>query len=230
MHKKNIMSQNNTVLSYKESLLRESDVDLLKGPYWLNDTIISFYFEYLETERFKNKKMLLFVPPEVTQCIKIAPEQEIHVFLDPLLAEANRKFMFFALNDHELTESSGGSHWSLLVFSRPEGCFFHFDSSNGTNHQQAYELSQKLIFYFKMHTHQYEDSMCLQQNNGYDCGIHVLCNTENLSHFALHYNKIDGCPLIEAKVVGHKRLEILDIIENLQKHNSFSNYLSLRKL
>lgn len=60
------MDNNNpVVLSYHESLLRRSDVDLLRGPNWLNDTIISFYFEYLEIDRFKRNNRLLFVPPQV---------------------------------------------------------------------------------------------------------------------------------------------------------------------
>lgn len=33
------------VLSYHDSLLKESDVSLLAGPRWLNDKIIGFYFE-----------------------------------------------------------------------------------------------------------------------------------------------------------------------------------------
>lgn len=112
------MNTNVTVLSYNESLLRKSDVDLLKGPHWLNDTIISFYFEYLELDFFKGNNSFLFVSPEVTQCIKISPQEELNIFLDPLIKEKDPKFIFFALNDNELTEYSGGSHWSLLLYSR----------------------------------------------------------------------------------------------------------------
>lgn len=39
---------NRMVLSYYDTLLRESDVKLLMRPRWLNDQIISFYLEYLE--------------------------------------------------------------------------------------------------------------------------------------------------------------------------------------
>lgn len=122
------MNDDPVVLSYRESLLRLSDVQLLNGPRWLNDTVISFYFEYLGAETFKGSTQLLFVPPEVTQCIKLTPSGEMGVFLDPLHSSA-KQFIFFALNDNEMTESSGGSHWSLLVFSQPERRVFHFDSS-----------------------------------------------------------------------------------------------------
>ena len=33
------------VLSYHDSLLKESDVSLLTGPRWLNDRVIGFYLE-----------------------------------------------------------------------------------------------------------------------------------------------------------------------------------------
>ncbi|XP_018562189.1 sentrin-specific protease 8 [Anoplophora glabripennis] len=214
------MSENLTVLSYNESLLRQSDVELLKGPYWLNDTIISFYFEYLETERFRNIPFLLFVSPEVTQCIKVSPQRELPVFLDPLLNSTLRDFIFFALNDNELIDSSGGSHWSLLVFSRPEKMMFHYDSSNGSNDMQAIELAHKLLRYFSLPIQdKFENVPCLQQNNGYDCGIHVLCNSERLASFAAHYEKIRGCPKITHEMVTQKRWEILHIIERLKhKH------------
>jgi sentrin-specific protease 8 len=47
------------VLSYHDSCLYESDVDILKSnSAWLNDRIISFYFEYLQYDVFQNEKLL----------------------------------------------------------------------------------------------------------------------------------------------------------------------------
>ncbi|XP_023023524.1 sentrin-specific protease 8-like [Leptinotarsa decemlineata] len=219
------MSKNATVLSYNESLLKESDVDLLKGPFWLNDTIISFYFEYLETDLFRHNKSLLFVSPEVTQCIKVSPERELHVFLDPLVALTKRDFIFFALNDNELTDSSGGSHWSLLVFSRPERMMFHYDSSNNLNESQAIDLAEKILKYFSLPIQgKFENVPCLQQNNGYDCGVHVLCNAEQLASYAAHYGRIRGCPKLLYENVVAKRWEVLDIIEKLKEQGYVNTF------
>ncbi|KAF2893612.1 hypothetical protein ILUMI_12561 [Ignelater luminosus] len=214
------MSRNYTnpvVLSFHESLLRVSDIELLRGPCWLNDTVISFYFEYLEKKRFKNNPFLLFVPPQVTQCIKITPSSEISVFLSPLIAQP-RRFIFFALNDNEQTEVSGGSHWSLLVFSYPEKMIFHFDSSKGTNQDQAVDFGEKLLRYFGLPTYGcFSEPMCLQQTNGYDCGIHVLCNAENIADHASRYRRIEGCPVVDRESVLTKRSEILDLISSLRQ-------------
>ncbi|CAH1100066.1 unnamed protein product [Psylliodes chrysocephalus] len=217
------MTNNRIVLSYNESLLRSSDIELLKGPYWLNDTIISFYFEYLQTDLFRNHDRVLFVAPEITQCIKVSPLNELDTFLQPLVDSKRRDFIFFALNDNEVTDSSGGSHWSLLVFSRPERMVFHFDSSHGCNDSQAIELGEKILKYFSMPFQgKFQNVPCLQQNNGYDCGIHVLCNTEQLASYATHYGRILGCPQLPMEKVTAKRWEVLDIIEGL-KYQAYVN-------
>lgn len=214
------MNTNTTVLSYKESLLRKSDVDLLTGPHWLNDTIISFYFEYLEHEVFHNNPSLLFVSPEVTQCIKISSSSEMGIFLDPLVKVSRREFIFFALNDNERTEYSGGSHWSLLVFSLPERMTFHYDSSSGNNENQAVELSEKILKYFSLPCQEkFESGPCLQQNNSYDCGVHVLCNAEHLAAYASYNRRISGCPKLTREKVNSKRWEIRKIIEQLRSQN-----------
>ncbi|VVC92141.1 unnamed protein product [Leptidea sinapis] len=132
------MSKASVVLSFHETLLHQSDIELLNGPYWLNDTIISFYFEYLEKVTFIKSPDILFVPPEVTQCIKMVTPDEIKIFLEPLKIEA-KKFVFFALNDNSAPDMVGGSHWSLLVYSRDENSFFHYDSMCGSNHNVAWK-------------------------------------------------------------------------------------------
>lgn len=134
------------ILNYYETLLHKSDRDLIAGPFWLNDTVISFYFEFLEKEQFPHEKDLLFISPEVTQCLKMVSEREVSVFLDPLEV-SSKSFIFFAVNDNESADRAGGSHWSLLVYSRPEKQFFHLDSLPNHNLDQAETLARHLITY-----------------------------------------------------------------------------------
>lgn len=202
------------VLNFYDSLLRQSDVNLLMGPYWLNDQIISFYFEYLEKIIFKNDNRLLFISPEVTQCIKIVPETEINIFLDPL--KANEKlFVFFALNNNEEADSVGGTHWSLLVFSRPEKKFFHYDSMNSFNLENCKHLVKVLKPALNCVEADFENVKCLQQNNGYDCGIHVICNVDVISNHVVKHLKVQGAHQLKNQVIRFKREEILDVIRDL---------------
>ncbi|KAK5641914.1 hypothetical protein RI129_010461 [Pyrocoelia pectoralis] len=207
---------NPVVLNFHESLLRLSDIELLNGHCWLNDSVISFYFEYLEISRYRKNPALLFVPPQVTQCIKLSPSTEVSVFLEPLISNRCR-FIFFALNDNEQTEVSGGSHWSLLVFSEPERMVFHFDSSKGSNCEQAMEFGAKLLRYLRLSSYGFREPLCLQQSNGYDCGIHVMCNAENIADFASKHQKVEGCSVLKEDIVQSKRHNLLNLITNLAK-------------
>lgn len=138
---------NDTVLSYYDCLLRSDDVDLLRGPYWLNDAIIGFYFEFLERHYdASNPKKLLFVSPELTQLLKLTEPSDYSILLDPLNATQNA-FVFFPLNNCDKRDAAGGSHWSLMVFSRDERTSFHFDSSKGFNRAIAREFSKNIANY-----------------------------------------------------------------------------------
>nr|CAD7595868.1 unnamed protein product [Timema genevievae] len=205
------------VLSFYESLLHRSDVNLLNGPHWLNDNVISFYFEYLEKVIHKGNNQILFVGPEVTQCLKISPSEELGTFLDPLKVK-QRKFIFLALNDCEVLDTPGGTHWSLLVYSKPENMFFHFDSSAGCNKDQACKLSAKLLRYFTGSKELgFQEPETLQQVNGYDCGIHLICNAEWIGEHCEFQDEINKFGIIKKISVDTKRNEILELIESLKK-------------
>lgn len=201
------------ILSFHESLLRASDVQLLQGPHWLNDQIISFYFEYLERVKYKDNHDMLFVSPEVTQCIKIVPDSDINIFLSPRNV-GTKPFIFFALNDNE-SHRAGGSHWSLLVFSRAEKRFFHFDSSGTSNMSQCQQFVRKVKYYLECPDVLIKSIRCLQQSNSYDCGIHVLCMADNISDHLNRYGMVDGVGPLHYDVVSKKRNNILTIIKQL---------------
>lgn len=209
------MAKASVVLSFHNILLHRSDIELLEGPHWLNDTIISFYFEYLEKVVFSKENDLLFVSPEVTQCIKMVQTEEIKTFLEPLDVNL-KKFVFFALNDNNTPDMAGGSHWSLLAYSRPENCFFHLDSSQATNHDVAWEFASHIMPYLaKGGSINFVDKECIQQSNGYDCGIHVIINAERLAEYSCIHRNMGGCNMLTKINPNAKRKEIKKIIQNL---------------
>lgn len=201
------------VLSFHESLLRQSDVALLQGPHWLNDHIISFYLEYLDMVVYKDNTDLLFISTEVTQCLKIVSANEINMFLEPLDA-VNKSFIFFPLNDNEL-DQVGGSHWSLLVFSRPEQSFYHFDSLT-SNELHCERFIRKIKSFLNVDAVLLRSAQCSKQINCYDCGIHVLCNAENIANHVVSQGSVDGVSKVTNDAVMRKRTDILDIIKTLQ--------------
>ena len=56
---------------------------------------------------------------------------------------------------------------------------------------------------------------CLQQGNGYDCGVHVICNAERLAEHAHHTGQIASCEMHDKISPSAKRKEILNIIYSL---------------
>ena len=214
------------VLNFENTLLRRTDVQLLYGPFWLNDQIISFYLEFLEKVRYKDhSNQLLFVCPEVVQCVKMVSPSEIDLFLEPL--NANQKsFIFFPLNDND-EDQAGGSHWSLLVFSRNEQTFFHFDSFvNSGNFRHCLSFARHIAAALKCPEFDVQTSECVQQSNGYDCGVHVLCNIDcvaqqviEVGHVELDDDELNSDDNAIMKITSvafkNKRNDLLNVIKEL---------------
>ncbi|KAJ8898250.1 hypothetical protein PR048_003610 [Dryococelus australis] len=202
------------VLDFHDILVHQSDVELLEGPHWLNDTLISFYFAYLENTVYGTDQRFLFVCPDVTQCLKVSAARDMGVFLEPLKA-TEKSFIFFAVNDCSNVESPGGSHWSLLVFSKSENMFFHLDSMKWANEKEAKGLARNLATYLCKNTPgSYQEVVTLQQENGYDCGIHLVCNAEHLARFCAVDGKIKDCGKVLQSAIGEMRNSLLNLIRN----------------
>lgn len=180
---------NKVVLNFYNSLLRNDDVHLLTGPHWLNDQIISFYLEYLENVVHKDKKNILYVSPEVVQCLKFASKEEMSIFLEPLNAK-EKSFILLPLNDNNEVWA-GGNHWSLLAFSRPECTFYYYDSMNGDSLKSLVPFVRKIAQAIGCPEFDYIKGHSVRQSNSYDCGIHVLCTIDRLSERALQFDALD---------------------------------------
>lgn len=204
------------VLSYFDSVIRESDINILKSTMWLRDGIIGFYFEYLQHEKYKDNNGLLFISPEVTQCLKETTSSDIPLFLDPIDAK-KKQLIFMALNDCADVTSPGGSHWSLLIYDRPQNTFYHADSFNDSNYAQAKKLVKNLSVYFnpEICESNLQALDVLQQENSYDCGVHLLCNVDHIvEHFVCNKN-LTSLPLLSKEHVKAMRRKLLKLIKHL---------------
>lgn len=183
----------------------------MAGPYWINDQIIAFYFQYLESNTFKEfSHRLLFVSPQVTQLVKLSDPDECLSLLEPL-RPSRKRLILFPVNDNA-TSAAGGLHWSLLVYSRNEDIFYNFDSLNGFNLKPTKKLVHSLRKGLRRPFAEllYHDSA--QQTNLVDCGIHVLMNAENICNHFLQEDVVMNTPIIS---VTDKRQEILNLIARL---------------
>lgn len=192
-------------------------VDILRGPHWLSDQIIAFYFEYLESEVYRNfSNDFLFVSPQVTQLLKMIDGrlEDAKILLEPLHPHT-KQFFFFPVNDND-RDKEGGSHWSLLVFSRPENTFFTFDSANNQNRNATKKIVEVLRRVLNCQLAFFTNYPSAQQRNFYDCGIYVICNVENIiKHILRGTGVVRDVAVLDRDVVLRKREEILELIEAL---------------
>lgn len=210
------------VLSYENFLLHESDVQLLLDDQWLNDSVIGFYMEYLNTDVFKNSSEVYFVSPEIVQCIKECNVDDIAVFLDPLVKDKYYSYIFFPLNDQEQLQTVGGTHWSLVVYGTQDKRLFHMDSIWDSNEKQARKLAIKLKFYFKDIVDIITPLPTRQQQNGYDCGIHLMCNAENVARYVCANLDIRDVDPIDVDDLKNKRTSIVDLIYKLARRKNLA--------
>lgn len=224
------MGKSNTdekILSYNDVVLRRSDLDILNGPYFLNDQIIEFYFSYLSS-CYPSEDILL-VPPSISFWIMNCPVTNgLKEFLEPLQLPA-KKLVIFPVNDNDdVSIAEGGSHWSLLAFERHSNIFVHHDSNRAMNKQHAKRLYNAAVGFMHMpgsssaSDAKYQDCpYSPQQENGYDCGLYVTATAKAICYWYTSNAEKDKDGLwfsavkehVTPSVVAGMRTEILGLIK-----------------
>ncbi|KAG6383259.1 hypothetical protein SASPL_156996 [Salvia splendens] len=214
---------NDKILSYNDVVLRRSDLDILSGPYFLNDRIIEFYFSYL-TSCYTSEDILM-VPPSIAFWIKECPDSaSLKDFVEPLHL-STRKLIIFPINDNEdVTRAEGGSHWSLLAFERQTNAFVHHDSGQaGFNNADAKRVYKAVVSYTASGATYVDCPSSPKQVNGYDCGLYVTAISRSICAWYVSEAPKDMQDLwfstikeqVTPLLVSNMRREILDLVRSL---------------
>ncbi|KAI9193407.1 uncharacterized protein BJ171DRAFT_528232 [Polychytrium aggregatum] len=176
------------ILEYGDVIIDKEDFDLLEEGQWLNDTIIQFYYEYLELQVHKNNPHVEFLRPSIVHLVTNTQDPtSLQSALPKDLAKKN--IVFLPINDSDgTTNSISGSHWSLLVFYRPTNSFYYYDSlgrynlsaAKLTKDKFAPLLVPRLLNKFEQVSHFAQVETPIQVN-GYDCGCYTIAITEILA-------------------------------------------------
>lgn len=142
------------------------------------------------------------------------PDEVNAVILDPLDVK-EKNFILFPINDNS-KDQVGGSHWSLLVYSKPDSTFYHFDSSGSSNYWVCSKLAKIIKSCLKLSSDKIKQVECLQQNNCYDCGIYVLCHADSVWKAIMKSKTLKDIKKISYKTVLSKRSELLAIIKSVE--------------
>ena len=100
--------------------------------------------------------------------------------------------------------------------------FFHLDSSPGLNDGHARQLAAKVHDFLVKKTENrfkllFSDVDVVRQDNGYDCGLHVLNNAEHATRHFMVYGCADGAKLLDPDSIKNKREEVKKTILSLSK-------------
>ncbi|KAL8096547.1 NEDD8-specific protease 1-like [Apium graveolens] len=132
--------------NYRDIVLTDLEVDTLKGPCYLSDQIIAFYFAYLSGSFNTKKTDTLLVPPFIS--LLIANSEDTTCVEDYVKSweMSSERLVLFVVNDiiEDCSGGDGGNHWSILVYDRTKNLFLHFDSMMGVNNFSALKLYDAL--------------------------------------------------------------------------------------
>lgn len=225
------MAADEIVLSYEDSLIRQSDLMLIQNNDWINDSIITFWFEYLSHEMFRDaESRVSFISPEVTQLIKSADShysttESVVTSLLESMSLTEKTLILMPLNDHSSRSmTAGGSHWTLIAiirntdhYKRDNFSFFHLDSLHSNSNQYA----ANQIFRVLQNTISYSPDAvicmdCTPQVNSYDCGIHVMVNADAVCQQVLHGDSRNLSQIAGPQSIRDMRPLLIDLIHDLR--------------
>eukprot|EP01024_Parvocaulis_polyphysoides_P008912 TRINITY_DN12697_c3_g1_i2.p2 TRINITY_DN12697_c3_g1~~TRINITY_DN12697_c3_g1_i2.p2 ORF type:complete len:227 (-),score=25.93 TRINITY_DN12697_c3_g1_i2:145-825(-) len=215
------------VLDYFDIRLRKRDVNTLQKGCWLNDQIITFYFEYLQNNISANQESLLFM--QVPTAYMLLQMPELIPELSQQLKFQEKQLILIPINDNPDTEViEGGQHWSLLVFDVQNFNFVHFDSIKGSNQSITQRFSENFANNLNLKTvnngkfqldqkNYREFEKMPQQKNGCDCGMFVLMVAEKVGqNQCLENLQLEE---INEKSVENKRSQIQELLQQLKENN-----------
>ncbi|KAI8319691.1 cysteine proteinase, partial [Martensiomyces pterosporus] len=168
------------LFTYHATSIYGRDPLTLQEGQWVNDTILSFYFEYLTHDILKGDNSILFLAP----CLSyfLTHQQNLHELQRALPDNLHTKeLIFIPVNNRALGGAGeGGTHWSLLVYVRQSDTYHYFDSLANRNYRCALltkrNLSQLLSVYLGGAAREPNvvAHSCPQQENDFDCGVFVI--------------------------------------------------------
>ena len=181
------------VLSTDNCEIKNSDISTLSPHTYLNDLIISFYYEFLQKKYHSD--LITLLDPAVSMSIILDQSlnddnlEDIKQCIFLPLELNKKKFIFAPINDNKkLQYTCSGSHWTLNLVDVDNCVIYYLDSNLGdvsnahTFHKKLEKLfGKKFDFIYGLQKDKY-------QNNSYDCGMFLLGFSEVLMKHIINNN------------------------------------------
>ena len=156
------------------------DIESLEDGKWLTCTGISMGITMLkeDVKGIIQENKILLIRPEIAQIFQYGDRESVKQHKEELKTK-DYEWIFYPVNKNKPGEVYGGIHWSLLIFSKQDHMFYHFDPLKGLNEKYAKIMMTNLMdedSYDERGTNlpAFYEGNCTKQENGYDCGPYVL--------------------------------------------------------
>ncbi|KAJ1953497.1 hypothetical protein EC988_002959 [Linderina pennispora] len=171
--------QERAILSYHDTVLFKGDPTTLHEGQWLNDNILSFYFEYLMHDILKGDDSVLFLKPTISYYLTHQAVSPNLLAVVPSNMDC-KEVIFIPVNGQQPADLSrpftrrGIAHWSLLIYIRSTRTYHYFDSLAATNYSAASQTQRRIDYLLGNELTKIVMHSCPQQENGFDCGVFVV--------------------------------------------------------
>ena len=226
------------ILSTNNCSIKKSDIDTLSPHTYVNDLIISFYYEIIQ-DKYPTELITLLDPAVSMSIILDVSDGDNNledikncIFL-PLNMD-KKKFIFAPINDNKKIQyTCSGTHWTLNVVDVDNSKIYYLDSTNGdvsnahVFHKKIEKLFEKKFnFIFALNK--------TYQTNSYDCGMFLIGFSELLMKYIVNNgmkikfkndqsnNSLDfifeGENLVKQSYMNEFRKNIINLIYNMSKN------------
>ena len=222
------------ILSTKNCEIKQSDINTLSPHTYVNDLIISFYYEIIQ-DKYPSE-LITLLDPAVSMSIVLDNSQDDNLddlkncIFNPLQLD-KKKFIFAPINDNKKIQyTCSGSHWTLNLVDIDNSLIYYLDSNLGdvsnahTFHNKIEKLfGKKFKFIFALNLSKY-------QSNSYDCGMFLLGFSEVLMKYIVNNNMkinknnkgldfiFEGENLVKQSYMATFRKNIINLIYNMAKN------------
>ena len=164
-------------------------------------------------------KSVSSAPKLLSSSSALATQQRSPCSLNPWIYLPNKRVIYLAINDNS-NHTAGGTQWSLLVYLQNKNGFFHYDSYGSSNSFHAKQVAEKLEAFLgrKGNKLAFVEEKAPAQQNSYDCGMYVICNTEALCQNFFRQQPESLLQLLTPTYITKKREEWKDLIARLAKN------------
>ena len=175
------MASKKPVLKTPSCTLYSNDISTLNNYTFINDMIITFYYELLEN-KFPTDDICLLQPSASMSIIldgtSIDDVQDVKECIFEPLNLSEKKFIFAPINDAaSLQYQLSGMHWTLDIVDVENKKIYYLDSMIG-DVSNAHTFHKKMEFLFGKKFKFIYGLEKKYQENTYDCGMFMIGFTE----------------------------------------------------